>query len=143
MQLGGTRNDLIKFHSRYKLVLMAHSVQSYRYLGQLVASIADYDLAEFYLIYRLCFMQALVNMASKKRHTNVLMHIQGYFKKKLSKAQKAELSELIIAYHDGLMPLLAPLTLIKHYLLQYPDPYLSQQTYFNPYPEALRLRYGL
>ncbi|MBT0412211.1 DUF1722 domain-containing protein, partial [Morganella morganii] len=38
---------------------------------------------------------------------------------------------------------LAPLTLITHYLSEYPDNYLNNQRYFNPYPQSLRLRYGL
>lgn len=143
MRGGVTRNAIIEFHSRYKLVLMAHSVNSYKSLGQLVANIADYDEEEFYQIYRLRFMQTLSKMVSKKRHTNVLMHLQGYFKTKLTKPQKAELTQLIKAYHEGTMPLLAPLTLINHYLLEYPDPYLSQQKYLKPYPEELRLRYGM
>ena len=35
---------------------------------------------------------------------------------------------------------LAPLTLLKHYLAEYPDPYLMTQNYFDPYPDDLALR---
>ena len=122
---------------------ITHSITSYQRLGQLVAKIADHDEQEFYQKYRLEFMQALSKIVSKKNNTNVLMHLQGYFKKQLNKAQKAELSKLIIAYREGTMPLLAPLTLINHYLREYPDPYLQMQKYLNPYPEDLRLRYGM
>ena len=142
MQNGITRSAIIEFHSRYKLILMAHSIASYQSLGRLVAEVAQYDNEAFFAKYRLEFMQALSKRANRKSHTNVLMHLQGYFKKKLSKQQKAELTTLISAYRAGTMPLLAPLTLINHYLREFPDPYLSIQKYFNPYPEALRLRYG-
>ncbi|MDG4870038.1 DUF1722 domain-containing protein, partial [Guyparkeria sp. 1SP6A2] len=87
-------------------------------------------------------MQALTHRISRKNNTNVLMHIQGYFKRSLTAQQKAELARVIDEYRQGLLPLLAPLTLIKHYLSMYPDEYLSQQRYLDPHPQALRLRYG-
>lgn len=135
--------DFINFHSRYKLTLMAHHLGSYNALGQLVAKINDYDLDEFFVLYREQFMNALKKQATRKNNTNVLMHMQGYFKKYLSKAQKKELSELIDKYRQGILPLFAPLTLIKHYLQTYPDPYIAQQSFLSPYPEELCLRYGL
>ncbi|MGL5531975.1 MAG: DUF1722 domain-containing protein, partial [Plesiomonas shigelloides] len=59
-----------------------------------------------------------------------------------SSRQRKELSHLIDRYRRGTQPLLAPLTLLRHYLEEHPDPYLTQQVYFEPYPEALLLRYG-
>ncbi|SDH19919.1 Uncharacterized conserved protein YbgA, DUF1722 family [Vibrio xiamenensis] len=138
-----TRGKIIDFHSRYKLTLMAHHPDSYRELGRLVAHIADYDLDDFVARYRLGLMNAMAHRATRKNNTNVLMHLQGYFKRALGKKEKAELRKVIDDYRVGLLPLLAPLTLIKHYLHTYPDPYLADQRYFQPYPEELRLRYGL
>jgi uncharacterized protein YbgA (DUF1722 family) len=37
---------------------------------------------------------------------------------------------------------LVPITILKHYMAEYPHPWLAQQRYFDPYPEALCLRYG-
>ena len=71
------------------------------------------------------------------------MHVQGYFKQDLTSKQRQALSQLILEYRQGIQPLLAPLTLINHYLSEYPDNYLSKQKYFYPYPQSLRLRYGL
>ncbi len=136
-------DQFIRFHSRYKLTLMAHHQGSYRELGKLVANIKQYDPDEFYLIYRAKFMQILKLRASRKNNTNVLMHLQGYFKRVLNASQKAELSKLIDDYRVGHLPLLVPLTLIKHYLFMFPDAYLQQQHFLNPYPQELCLRYGL
>lgn len=138
-----TRGALVAFHSRYKLTLMAHHPVSYKRLGQLVANIADYEFEEFFKLYREGLMTAMANRASRKNNTNVLMHLQGYFKRDLDKEKKAELCQVIDDYRVGLLPLLAPLTLIKHYLATHPDSYLQQQKYFEPYPQELRLRYGL
>ncbi|WP_315903268.1 DUF523 and DUF1722 domain-containing protein [Photobacterium sp. TY1-4] len=138
-----TCRAFIEFHSRYKLVLMAHSPAAYKALGRMVASIKDWDLDEFYFEYRQQFMDAIRHRASRSNKTNVLMHLQGYFKRSLTKGQKQELSELIMSYREGHQPILAPLALIRHYLKEYPDPYLQLQTFLNPYPEELKLRYGL
>lgn len=140
---GLTRAKLIGFHSRYKYTLLAHSQPKYRELGLFVANIADWgSLEDYFIAYRNQFMSLLACCATKTNHTNTLMHIQGYFKKKLTLRQKEELTQLIALYRQGVQPLLAPITLLKHYLAEYPDEYLAQQSYFNPYPEALRLRYG-
>ncbi len=140
---GVTRGALMAFHRRYKLLLLAHSQPQYRQIGPFVATIAEWDSVEkFALEYRLRLMKLLSNVATRRNHTNVLMHVQGYFRPNLTPAQRQELTQLIDSYRRGLQPLLAPLTLIKHYMAEYPDSWLAQQRYFEPYPEALRLRYG-
>ncbi|WP_036832455.1 YbgA family protein, partial [Photobacterium sanctipauli] len=133
----------VKFHSRYKLVLMAHSPKAYKEMGPLVANIKEWDLEAFYYEYRQRFMDAIKERASRKNKTNVLMHLQGYFKRSLTKDQKKELADIILSYKEGNQPILVPLTMIKHYLREYPDPYLQLQTFIDPYPEDLKLRYGL
>lgn len=87
-------------------------------------------------------MDLMKHEATRSNHTNVLMHVQGYFRRELTSAQRRELANLIDHYRQGLQPLLAPITLLKHYMAEYPHPWLAEQRYFAPYPEALRLRYG-
>jgi len=140
---GLTRAQLIAFHSRYKLLMLAHSQEKYRELGPFVASMSQWDSLEAYAFeYRNRMMALLSQPATRRNHTNVLMHAQGYFRRQLSSPQRQELAELIDRYRCGVQPLLAPITMLKHYMSQYPHPWLTQQRYFDPYPEALRLRYG-
>ena len=87
-------------------------------------------------------MQALKIIATRKKHANTLAHIQGYFSKHLQANERQELCQQIDAYRNGLTPLIAPLTLLKHHLLQHPKEYLSKQAYLSPYPEQLKLRYA-
>ena len=48
---------------------------------------------------------------------------------------------LIEDYRQGLVPLIVPLTLLKHHLLRHPVPaWVWQQVYLNPYPKELMLR---
>ncbi|ATZ93715.1 MULTISPECIES: 2-thiouracil desulfurase family protein [Dickeya] len=140
---GLSRGALMSFHSRYKLLLLAHSQPEYRELGPFVAAMDQWDSLEaFAAQYRLRFMTLLSRPASRRNHTNVLMHVQGYFRRQLTAGQRQELTQLIDRYRQGMQPLLAPLTLLRHYMAEYPDAWLAQQRYFDPYPEALRLRYG-
>ncbi|HET8816436.1 MAG TPA: DUF523 and DUF1722 domain-containing protein [Pseudidiomarina sp.] len=133
---------LVNFHTDLKLLLLAHDQALYRALGRFVADCQTIteDSAEAYIRQ---VMTALSKPASRANHTNVLQHIQGYFKSQLSAAQKQELSDLILAYRQGEQPLLVPLTLIRHYLREYPNTYLARQRYIDPYPNDLKLRYAL
>ncbi|AIR02283.1 DUF1722 domain-containing protein [Pluralibacter gergoviae] len=140
---GLTRGGLIAFHSRYKLLLLAHSQPLYRELGRFVAAINDWSsLEDFFCEYRLRLMALMSHPATRRNHTNVLMHVQGYFRKQLNGRQRQELASLIDRYRQGTQPLLAPVTLLKHYMAEFPDAYLAGQRYFDPWPETLRLRYG-
>ncbi|KFC03288.1 hypothetical protein GTGU_03413 [Trabulsiella guamensis ATCC 49490] len=129
---GLTRGALVAFHSRYKLVLLAHSQPAYRALGRFVADIAQWSsLEDFYDGYRKRLSDLLSQPASRNNHTNVLMHVQGYFRPHLSSAQRRALAAVIDDYRQGTQPLLAPVTLIQHYMSEFPDAYLSSQRYFE------------
>ena len=139
---GLTPKSLLDFHSSYKYQLMANHPVSYKQLGALLADLSqDFDRkAEHYIT---GFMAALKKQASRKNHCNVLQHLQGYFKNQLSQRQRGELVTLIDEYRLGLTPLMAPLTMIRHYLAEHPDAYIEKQHYLQPYPAAFKLRYGL
>ena len=62
----------------------------------------------------------------------------GYFKRDLDAQDKAEILALIADYHQGLVPLVVPLTLLKHHLAGIDVPYLQDQLYLNPHPKDLR-----
>jgi len=138
---GLTKHKLTDFHSQYKYTVMSHDLVAYKSLGRLLAR-ADLPLAEMADQYILGLMSALKIKATRKKHANTLAHIQGYFSKHLTSEQRQELCAQINSYREGLMPLVVPLTLINHYLLAHPKNYLAKQAYLNPYPEALKLRYG-
>lgn len=137
-----TKQALYNFHTRHKLLLLAHNQPEYRALGKRLGELEtlDDDFAQEYIIQ---VMAALAEPASKANHTNVMQHAQGYFKKDLSSIEREGLAQLILDYRDGLEPLSAPLTLFKHYQKLFPKEYLAGQSYFQPYPQSLRLRYGL
>lgn len=137
---GLSAEKLVAFHTVHKLVLMAHSLTHYRVLGRLVAEAGSQPLDTLAEAYIRGFMEALKQRATRKRHANVLMHLMGYLKKRLDSADKAELLELIEAYRIGQVPLIVPITLLKHHFRRFPDPYIAAQVYLNPHPPELMLR---
>jgi uncharacterized protein YbgA (DUF1722 family)/uncharacterized protein YbbK (DUF523 family) len=138
-----TVHRLTQFHAQYKYLLMANNYQAYRDLGNLLGTFVGDDVNALADEYILGLMNALRRPASRKNNSNTLMHLQGYFKRDLSKIEKEEMRDAIDEYRQGLVPLYVPLTLLKHHLKVHPNEYLSKQIYFNPYPNELKLRYGL
>jgi len=140
--LGATRsvNALIEFHTRHKFFLLAHSERHYRQLGRIVAQANKSTLAQAYLDYGQMFMEGLAHHATPKTHTNVLDHMMGYFSKELSAPERQELLGLIHDYRHQLIPLIVPITLIRHYTKKYSIGYLEGQVYLEPSPKELMLR---
>ncbi len=131
---------LINFHTRHKLLIMAHSVETYRSLGKLLAEGKQHEIRGLYSNYLEQLMGALKLRATVRKNTNVLMHMLGYFKKELDKNEKQELLELIEQYRKENIPLIVPVTLLNHYVSKYEQPYLKEQFYLNPHPLELKLR---
>lgn len=137
---GPTVGRLVEFHTAHKLLMMAHSPQVYRTMGALVAHGKELPLPELLRQYEELFMNGLTLHATTKKNTNVLQHMMGYFKQQLSAEEKAELLEVITQYHNGLTPLIVPLTLLRHYVRKYDQQYLQGQIYLSPHPAELMLR---
>ncbi|MFO7716547.1 YbgA family protein [Desulfosarcina sp.] len=135
-----TMGSLVAFHTREKLLLMAHSPKNYREMGQLVAAGKRLQGSDLYDQYEGLLLDTLGLRATISKHTNVLMHILGYFKKQLSADEKKEVLELINDYRNCNMPLIVPVTLLNHFVRKYNQPYLAEQTYLRPHPVDLQLR---
>lgn len=131
---------LVDFHTAHKLILMAHSPEAYRQLGRLVARARGVGRADLKRRYTEMFMSALTVIATPRRHTNVLQHMAGYFKKCLDASSKAELGTAIDDYRRGLVPLVVPMTLLRHYVRVHSVTYLADQLYLAPHPKELMLR---
>ncbi|MBJ6726911.1 YbgA family protein [Geomesophilobacter sediminis] len=135
-----TLGDLVEFHAAHKLLIMAHSPTLYRELGALVGKGAELPEGELFLRYGELLMMAMSMCATVKKHTDVLMHIMGYFKSVLTREEKEELLDLIRKYHNHLVPHIVPVTMLRHYCLKFENTYLSRQLYLSPVPEELALR---
>jgi uncharacterized protein YbgA (DUF1722 family)/uncharacterized protein YbbK (DUF523 family) len=131
---------LVRFHTSHKYLLLAHSQRHYRQLGRLVATAKQKSLAALYDEYGRVFMEALAVHATEKTHANVLDHMMGYFSKQLTATERQELVQLISDFRHQLIPLIAPITMMRHYTRKYLVEYLQGQLYLEPNPKELMLR---
>jgi uncharacterized protein YbgA (DUF1722 family) len=136
-----TPGGLVPFHSSVKLALMAHSPAHYQELGRLVAKAGTMPWEELVEAYYAGYMTGMSKLATRGRHVNVLQHLMGYLKDDLASEDKQELLGLFEDYREGLVPLIVPITLLKHHLARHDVPdWVHIQTYLNPYPKELMLR---
>jgi len=131
--------SLVDFHTRHKFLLFAHSERHYRKLGRIVAEVKHSPIATAYEKYGQLFMGGLAIHATVKKHCNVLHHMMGYFSKELSHAEREELIGHILDFRRNLVPLIVPLTLVRHYVNKYGVGYLQGQVYLQPSPKELLL----
>jgi len=136
----GGRGALVDFHTRHKLLVLSHNPKHYQTMGRLVAQGKSLPVIDLYLQYQSVFLEALKLKTTPKKNANVLQHMMGYFKEELTANEKQELLEVIDLYRKEYLPLIVPITLIKHYVRKYDQPYLKEQVYLNPHPIELQLR---
>jgi len=124
----------------HKLTLMAHSPEAYTHLGRLVARARTMSRTELERRYSSAFMGALAVIATPRRHVNAMQHMAGYFKDVLDRDAKAELLAAIDDYRRELVPLIVPMTLLRHHVRAQNISYLAGQMYLEPHPKELMLR---
>jgi len=135
-----SRRNLVDFHTQHKLLILSHSPKHHQTMGKLVAQSKDFQIKDLYQQYQAFLMEALCLKTTPKKNANVLQHMMGYFREKLSSDEKQELLEVIENYRKDYIPLIVPITLMNHYVRTYNQPYLKQQIYVNPHPIELQLR---
>lgn len=131
---------LVRFHSRHKLLLMAHSQAAYRRMGKLVAQAGSAPLEALVDAYGIDLMSALARRVSRGRHVNVMQHLMGYLKGHLDAEDREEMQDVLEVYRRGEVPLVVPITLLKHHFRRHPHPYVADQYYLTPHPPELMLR---
>jgi uncharacterized protein YbgA (DUF1722 family)/uncharacterized protein YbbK (DUF523 family) len=137
---GLTHATILDFHVRHKYLLLAHHPEHYRSLGRLLADIGRHPAEDIGARYFSQFMAALRTCATRGRHGNVLQHLSGHLKRALDADARAEMQQLIEQYRQGAVPLVVPLTLLKHHFRRHSDAYVARQVYLQPHPETLGLR---
>jgi uncharacterized protein YbgA (DUF1722 family) len=85
-------------------------------------------------------MEILSVRTTARKNVNVLQHILGFLKKRLTHEEKKDILTVIDDYRRGLVPLIVPVTLIRHYINKFQVEYIRDQIYLNPHPKELMLR---
>ncbi|MBN1825552.1 MAG: DUF523 and DUF1722 domain-containing protein [Candidatus Eisenbacteria bacterium] len=132
--------DLVDFHTAHKMLVLAHSPKAMTEMGRLTARAGADPMEDLLDRYEAEMMTGLRKIASPGKHVNVLEHFAGFLKKGLDRESKAELHDLIGEYGRGWVPLITPLSLLRHHLRRLGHEWVEAQVYLRPYPRELALR---
>jgi uncharacterized protein YbgA (DUF1722 family) len=140
--------DLVAFHARHKLQLLAHDPARYRSAGRVVAgagsaAASGAAASDMAAEYGELFLAALAGQATPGRNANALLHAYSRIGRTLPSPLGADLVARIDAYRRGEVPLSVPVALLAHYAAGGDLPWLASQTYLAPYPAELRLRHAV
>ncbi|MGW6499989.1 YbgA family protein [Nonomuraea angiospora] len=130
--------DLVAFHARHKMQILAHDPVLYHQAGRIVAGAGSRPRDELARTYAATFRQALAERATPGRNVNVLHHCMGMLA--LDPLRRHDLLVVIDSYKAGLVPLSVPATLLRHHAHAEHADYVRDQSFFAPFPDALRLR---
>lgn len=137
---GWTRAALMRFHELHKFLVMARNQAAMRRLGKLLGESGRNDsIHDLATDYQEGLTAVLNRPATRRGHTNVLHHLLGFVSEGLDAGDRAELVETIERYRLGLVPLVVPLTLIRHQVRRQKVEYLCDQVYLEPHPHELML----
>ncbi|MCX7995474.1 MAG: DUF523 and DUF1722 domain-containing protein [candidate division WOR-3 bacterium] len=128
--------ELVKFHTRYKYLLMTYSQKNLKEMGKIVAD-GKTRIEERISIYKKLFYNSFIRRPSRSKHFNTFLHIYGYFSKGLNQDEKKHFLSLLDKYKNGTAELSTILEMIKNFSYRFSDTYLLSQKYINPFPEEL------
>ena len=131
--------SLTDFHARHKLILYSHDQELGRKLGRELSTAHEHPIDEYAPRYLAEMMKILKIFAKRSNHVNVLEHVRGYLKQDLDKSDKEELGNCIENYRRGLLPLIVPITLLRHHFRRNPNRYIERSYYMQPHPDELML----
>lgn len=132
--------DLVSFHQSYKFMLQAKNDVMYRELGQLVGNHKNLSFEEIFGQYEVLFKTVIGEKSSIGKNRNVLEHMAGFVKDKITDVEKQMLHEQIQEYSDKIVPLIAPLSRLAMFAKTHNITYLLGQKFLHPYPKELALR---
>ncbi|MEO0123782.1 MAG: DUF523 and DUF1722 domain-containing protein [candidate division WOR-3 bacterium] len=129
-------NELVKFHTRYKYMLMTYSQKNLKEMGKIVAD-GKMGLKEKLENYKNLFYGAFAKKPSRSKHFNTILHIYGYFSKNLNEKEKKHFLNLLEKYKNRMVALVTIIEMLKNFAYRFDNTYLLSQTYLNPFPEEL------
>lgn len=132
--------ELILFHTRYKYFIYAKSHKAYKNLGSIVANHDKKAFDEVLELYKVGFYQAIAQESTRANNYNIMQHIYGYFKDKISADEKLELLRAMDAFKSGVLPMTVIIKMLCFYSEKFNIGYLKKQVYLKIYPEELALR---
>ena len=127
--------NLVNFQAANKYMIMVHSQEELKKLGNIVASYKKIPFSEILCDYQKHLLKALDMMPTKKTHSNVIMHIFGHFSKDLTHHEKIIFFQFLENYKNDKITIGKILAEINSIIFKVNNVYLTSQTYFLLYAE--------
>lgn len=125
--------DLVSFQSMNKYMIMAHSQNELKIMGNTVANNKKIKLSEILEEYEKHLKIALDVEPTTRTHSNVILHIFGFFSKDFSHQEKETFFELLTNFKDEKISIGQILCEINPTIYRFNNTYLASQTYFLLY----------
>ena len=135
-----TLRTLMTFQAQNKLLIQAHNEPLVREMGRELALLKPAGARAYISVYEAKLMLAMRTLATVSKHTNILEQMLGYLRGVADDADRKEMAEIIKRYHRGHIPLIVPVTMLRHYVVKHDIAYLRDQYYLDPHPLELKLR---
>ena len=127
--------NLVSFQATNKYMIMSHSQIELKNLGNIVASYKKSNFNEIIVEYEKHLKKALEIKPTNKTHSNVIMHIFGYFSKEFNQIEKEKFFELLKEFKESKMTIGQILCEINPIVFRFNNTYLASQTYFLLYSD--------
>ena len=127
--------SLVSFHATNKYMIMSHSQIQLKILGNIVASYKKNNFDEIISRYEKHLKEVLEIKPTSKTHSNVIMHIFGYFSSEFNQAEKEKFFDLLKEFKEGKITIGQILSEINPIVFRFNNTYLASQTYFLLYSD--------
>ena len=128
--------ELVVFQTINKYLIMAHNQEQLQVLGRIVASNKKEKFSNILNEYEMNLKTALDCKPTIKTHSNVIMHIFGFFSKEFGNLEKKKFFELLENYKEEEITIGNILAEIHPIVYRYNKTYLASQTYFLLYANS-------
>ena len=132
-----TKSKLIEFHSKNKYLFMMYNQAIMKKMGKLLASLTDRKLEDTICLYFNMLKKLFSRRPNKHSVINVHMHALGYFSKDLNSKEKKYFLNTLEKLRSKIIPVSGVNRILESWIARYDQPYLSKQTFFQPFPQEL------
>ena len=128
--------ELVEFQARNKFLIMAYNQEQLKILGRIVASYKKIKFSDILNEYEKNLNMCLEYKPTIKTHSNVIMHIFGFFSKEFTSLEKDKFFELLKEYKNRKIKIRDILAEIHPIVFRFNKTYLASQTYFLLYANS-------
>lgn len=132
--------DVVRFHARQKMTLLAHSQEHYRRLGRIIAGAGTTPMPDLVTACGEGLMDVLAIPAVRGRQVDVLLHLAGFLRSGAASRRRRELAAPIDGHELCRIPRFLPLMLLREVLTCHRLEWARSQTYLEPRPLEQMLR---